>query len=168
MSRTGEPPVRSATRQPHSGEKLPKAQTATIAAVALAIDAIACTMAVPKPRRSLGQTSFSSTMPAPHSPPNPMPATKRNQEKRAVIPGEGRGDGAAREQRQRQQQRGLAPEPVAEPAEQDAAGDRAKQRDGGDGAGLREADRQRFLNRLEQEDDDDEVVEIEPESQDAG
>ena len=40
-------------------------------------DDIACTMALPRPRFLLSQTSLSSTMPAPHSPPTPMPVMMR-------------------------------------------------------------------------------------------
>ena len=53
------------------------ARVAAIDAIAVPADDIACTIALPRPRRLLSQTSLSSTMPAPHSPPTPMPVMMR-------------------------------------------------------------------------------------------
>ena len=77
ISTSGRAPVAMATRQAMSGVKLERHCAETMAANAVPAAAMACTMALPTPRRAGFHTSLNSTMPAPHSPPTPMPAMKR-------------------------------------------------------------------------------------------
>src|SRR3954469_8192738 len=64
-------------RQPQSGLNELNAHTETIEAAAIPPVDAAWITELPKPRRFLSQTSLNSTMPAPHSPPRPIPVMAR-------------------------------------------------------------------------------------------